>query len=276
MTTTTDPEIASKVNVAGTETNYHDQGSGHPVLLIHGSGAGVTAWANWRGLIPVLASSYRVLAPDIVGFGYTDPAKDGDYGLAMWTAHLIGFLDALEVPRVSVIGNSLGGALALRLAIDHPERIHKIVTMGSAGLSFPITDGLEKVWGYQPSLEAMRQLLDVFLYDSLIVPGDLAELRYRATLRPGSQETFASMFPAPRQQQLEKLAISEDALRGIGHQTLLVHGREDQVVPVTCSERLNKLIPNSDLHIFGKCGHWSQIERAADFAELVQNFFAKQ
>jgi 2-hydroxymuconate-semialdehyde hydrolase len=276
MTTTTDPEIASKVNVAGTETNYHDQGSGHPVLLIHGSGAGVTAWANWRGLIPVLASSYRVLAPDIVGFGYTDPAKDGDYGLATWTAHLIGFLDALEVPRVSVIGNSLGGALALRLAIDHPERIHKIVTMGSAGLSFPITDGLEKVWGYQPSLEAMRQLLDVFLYDSSIVPGDLAELRYRATLRPGSQETFASMFPAPRQQQLEKLAISEDALRGIEHQTLLVHGREDQVVPVTCSERLNKLIPNSDLHIFGKCGHWSQIERAADFAELVQNFFAKQ
>jgi 2-hydroxymuconate-semialdehyde hydrolase len=120
----------------------------------------------------------------------------------------------------------------------------------------------------------MRRLLDFFLYDTSIVSPDLAELRYRATLRPGAQETFASIFAAPRQKMLDSLTLPEDALRALPHRALLVHGREDQVVPVLTSERLNQLIPNSDLHVFGKCGHWSQIEKADEFAELVQNFLS--
>ncbi len=274
MTATIDPEFASKIDVAGIETNYHDQGLGSPVLLIHGSGAGVTAWANWRGLIPVLSSSHRVIAPDVVGFGYTDAPKDFQYNLHTWTGHLFGLLDALGIPRVSVIGNSLGGVLALKMAIDRPERVDRIVTMGSGGIPHPITDGLEAVWGYEPSLDRMRRLLDFFLYDTSIVSPDLAELRYRATLRPGAQETFASIFAAPRQKMLDSLTLPEDALRALPHRALLVHGRDDQVVPVLTSERLNQLIPNSDLHVFGKCGHWSQIEKADEFAELVQNFLS--
>jgi 2-hydroxymuconate-semialdehyde hydrolase len=276
MTATVGPEIANKIDVAGIETNYHDQGSGSPVLLIHGSAAGVTAWANWRGLIPVLRSSHRVIAPDVVGFGYTDAPKDFQYNLHTWTGHLFGLLDALGVPRVSVLGNSLGGALALKMAIDRPERIDRIVTMGSVGIPFPITDGLEAAWGYEPSPDKMRRLLDFFLYDTSSVSPDLVELRYRATLRPGAQETFASIFPAPRQKMLDSLTLPEDALGALPHQALLVHGRDDQVVPVHTSDRLNQLIPNSNLHIFGKCGHWSQIEKADEFAELVQNFLSKQ
>jgi len=276
MTATVGPEIANKIDVAGIETNYHDQGLGSPVLLIHGSAAGVTAWANWRGLIPVLSSSHRVIAPDVVGFGYTDAPKDFQYNLHTWTGHLFGLLDALGIPRVSVLGNSLGGALALKMAIDRPERIDRIVTMGSVGIPFPITDGLEAAWGYEPSPDKMRRLLDFFLYDTSIISPDLVELRYRATLRPGAQETFASIFPAPRQKMLDSLTLPEDALRALPHQALLVHGRDDQVIPVLTSERLNQLIPNSDLHVFGKCGHWSQIEKADEFAELVQNFLSKQ
>lgn len=276
MTATIGPEIASKIDVAGIETNYHDQGSGSPVLLIHGSGAGVTAWANWRGLIPVLRSSYRVIAPDVVGFGYTSAPEGFQYNLRTWTGHLFGLLDALGIPRVSVIGNSLGGALALKMAIDRPERVDRIVTMGSAGIPHPMTDGLEAVWGYEPSLDSMRRLLDFFLYDASVAGPDLAELRYRAALRPGVQEAFASMFPAPRQKMLDSLALPEDALRALPHRALLVHGRDDQVVPVLTSERLSRLIPNSDLHVFGKCGHWSQIEKADEFAELVQNFLSRQ
>lgn len=276
MTATIGPEIASKIDVAGIETNYHDQGSGSPVLLIHGSGAGVTAWANWRGLIPVLRSSYRVIAPDVVGFGYTSAPEGFQYNLRTWTGHLFGLLDALGIPRVSVIGNSLGGALALKMAIDRPERVDRIVTMGSAGIAFPVTDGLEAVWGYEPSLDSMRRLLDFFLYDASVAGPDLAELRYRAALRPGVQAAFASMFPAPRQKGVDSLALPEDALRALPHRALLVHGRDDQVVPVLTSERLSRLIPNSDLHVFGKCGHWSQIEKADEFAELVQNFLSRQ
>ena len=97
------PEIGSSIEAAGLTTNYHDVGSGRPVVLIHGSGPGVTGWANWRLTIPVLAGQRRVLAPDITGFGYTDKTPDDRYDMDIWRTHLVGFLDALELQQVDVI-----------------------------------------------------------------------------------------------------------------------------------------------------------------------------
>ena len=183
--TITGSEIGSTVNAAGVVTNYHAAGVGPPVLLIHGSGPGVSAWANWRGVFPDLAAGRHVVAPDIVGFGYTQRPGGFDFTPDRWMAHLVGFLDALALKRVSVVGNSFGGALALRLASRHPERVDRLVLMGSVGTSFPITPGLDAVWGYQPSVENMAALLEIFAYDRSLLGPDLAELRYRASVRPG-------------------------------------------------------------------------------------------
>jgi 2-hydroxymuconate-semialdehyde hydrolase len=269
------PEIARTITAAGIRTNVHDVGAGDPVLLIHGSGPGVSAWANWRLLMPELAKSRRVIAPDMVGFGYTDRPANQRYDMDTWVAQAVGLLDAMEIERTDLVGNSFGGALALALTIRHPQRVRRLVLMGSVGAKFPITPGLDAVWGYEPSLAAMRALLDIFAFDRKLVTDELAKLRYEASIRPGFQESFAAMFPAPRQRWVDAMASREDNIRAIAQQTLVVHGREDKVIPLANSLTLSSLIPRAQLHVYPQCGHWTQIEHAARFAQLVGNFLAE-
>lgn len=269
------PEIGRRVRTGGFETNLLEAGSGDPVLFIHGSGPGVSAWANWRLVIPALANERRVIAPDMVGFGFTDRPAGIAYTMDTWVRQALDLLDALDLPRVDLVGNSFGGALALALATRHPERVRRLVLMGSVGVPFAITPGLDAVWGYTPSFEAMRDLLDIFAYSRALVTDELAQLRYQASIRPGFQESFSAMFPAPRQRWVDAMCSPEAAIRALPHQTLVVHGREDQVIPLANSLTLASWIPRAQLHVFGQCGHWTQIEHAARFAQLVADFLAE-
>ena len=275
MSHSTNPEIGQRIRTGAFLSNVHDLGSGHPVLLLHGSGPGVTAWANWRLVMPELARQARVIAPDMVGFGYTDRPQGQRYDMDAWVAQAVDLLDALGIEQTDLVGNSFGGALALALAIRHPKRVRRLVLMGSVGVTFPITPGLDAVWGYTPSLDNMRGLLDIFAYDRGLVSDELARLRYEASIRPGFQESFAAMFPAPRQRWVDAMASAEQDIRALPHDTLIVHGREDQVIPLSNSLTLSQWIARSQLHVFGQCGHWTQIEHAARFARLVGNFLAE-
>lgn len=272
---TSSPEIGRSILAAGLATNVHDQGTGQPVMLIHGSGPGVTAWANWRLVLPDLARSRRVIAPDMLGFGYTERPAGVVYDLNHWVGHALGVLNALEIEQTDLVGNSFGGAIALALAIRHPQRVRKLVLMGSVGVPFAITPGLDAVWGYAPSLAAMRGLLDIFAHDRSLVTDELAELRYQASIRPGFQEAFAAMFPAPRQRWVDAMASREADIRAIAQDTLIVHGRDDQVIPLDNSLTLHRWISRSQLHVFGNCGHWAQIEHNRRFNQLVSNFLAE-
>jgi 2-hydroxymuconate-semialdehyde hydrolase len=266
------PELGASIRAGQFVTNYHDLGSGDPVVLLHGSGPGVSAWANWRLTLGPLSDHVRALAPDLVGFGFTERPTHATYGKDMWVQHLSDFLDAVGIPRTDLIGNSFGGGIALAFALRYPERVRRLVLMGSVGVSFPITPGLEAVWGYQPSIEAMRDLLDLFTFSRALVSDELAELRHRASVQPGFQESFASMFPPPRQAGVDSLASDEQEIASLEHRTLIIHGREDRVIPHTVSHRLFALIPDAELHMFGQCGHWTQIEHAHRFNQLVINF----
>ncbi|WP_324784417.1 alpha/beta fold hydrolase [Streptomyces sp. H51] len=268
------PEIGAEVTAGGIRTNYLEDGQGSPVVLVHGSGPGVTAYANWRLTIPALAKRMRVLAPDMAGFGFSERPEGVSYGLDLWVDQLVGFLDALELPSASIVGNSFGGAIALRAAARHPDRVDRLVLMGSVGVPFPLTEGegLDAVWGYQPSIENMRRLLDIFAHSRELVNDELAEVRYRASVQPGFQEAFSSMFPAPRQRWADAMVTPDDEIRALPHDTLIVHGREDRVIPLANSLRLMELIPAARLHVFGRCGHWTQIEWADEFNELVADF----
>jgi pimeloyl-ACP methyl ester carboxylesterase/nitrite reductase/ring-hydroxylating ferredoxin subunit len=269
------PEVGESVEVNGVRTNYHDVGSGPPVVLVHGSGPGVSAWANWRLTLPALSDRFRVLAPDLLGFGYTERTPGERYDIAAWTDHLVGFLDALGLERVSLVGNSFGGAVSLHLATRFPDRVDRLVLMGSAGVGFELTEGLDKVWGFEPSLPAMRAILDVFAYDRSLVGDDLARLRLDAATRPGVQEAFRAMFPEPRQAAVDALAVPEALVRALPHPTLLVHGRDDRVIPLTTSLRLLELIDDARLHVLGRCGHWVQIEHAEEFNRLLLDFLGQ-
>lgn len=269
------PEIGQSVDVKGISTNYMEAGeTGNPVLiLVHGSGPGVTAFANWNGVIPDLARDFHVYAPDMIGFGYTDcPADIADFTLDLWVDHITGFMDAVGIPEALFIGNSFGGALTLALAARYPGRVQKIVLMGAAGVPFTITDGLARVWGYQPSPEAMRGLMETFAYNASLVTDQIVQSRYEASIRYGAQENFARLFPEPRQQRLDRLATPDEHLRALSQPTLVIHGREDLIVPIDVSLKFLSLIPHSELHIFGECGHWTQIEKRDRFLQIVIPF----
>ncbi|HMT92353.1 alpha/beta hydrolase [uncultured Thiothrix sp.] len=271
----TNPEIAKQIQAAGIQTNYHDVGSGEPVLLIHGSGPGVSAWANWRLSLPALSTKFRVIAPDMAGFGFSERPTNYQYSMENWVTQAVGLLDALGLERASLVGNSFGGALALALAIHHPERVNKLVLMGSVGVPFKITEGLDRVWGYEPSLQAMKSLLDIFAYNRALVTDELAELRYQASIRPGFQESFSAMFPAPRQRWVDAMTSALADIWALPHHTLIIHGRDDQVIPLQNAYDLLDLIERSELHVFGQCGHWTQIEHATSFNQLVAEFLER-
>ncbi|MDO8363123.1 MAG: alpha/beta fold hydrolase [Actinomycetota bacterium] len=264
------PEIGRRIDANGIGTNYLEAGDGSPVLLVHGSGPGVSAYANWRLTLPDLATEHRVIAPDMAGFGFTD--KPGSYDMTGWVHQLDGLLTSLGLPQVSLVGNSFGGGLAIAFAARWPERVHKLVLMGAVGVSFPITEGLDRVWGYEPSIENMRSVMDYFAYDRTLVNDELAELRYRASIEPGVQEAFSAMFPAPRQRWVEAMATPDDQIAALPHETLIIHGRDDRVIPVDNAYRLLQLIDRSQLHVFGRCGHWTQIEHAKAFNSLLLSF----
>lgn len=271
------PEIANSIRTGEFNSNVHDVGTGGglPVMLIHGSGPGVSAWANWRQAIPALARDRRVIAPDMVGFGYTDRPAGIQYSMDTWVRQGLDLLDALGLEKVHLVGNSFGGALAMALAIRAPERVQRLVLMGSVGVPFPITEGLDAVWGYEASFENMRRIMDYFAWSRDLVNDELAKLRYEASIRPGFQESFSAMFPAPRQRWVDAMTSAEADIRTLPHETLIIHGREDKVIPLSNSLTLADWIPNAQLHVFGHCGHWTQIEHSARFNRLVGDFLAE-
>ena len=269
------PEVGLSVYTNGLCTNYHDTGTGSPVLLLHGGGPGVSAYTNWKLLMSALSQHRRVLAPDMAGFGFTERKPGVIYTLDNWLAQAVAFLDALDLPEVDVVGNAFGGSLAIALAIRHPHRVRRLVVTGGAGVSSPITPALDAAWGYEPSLENMRRMMNLFVFDHGLVDDNLVRQRFEASVRPGVQESFASMFPAPRQRWVDALASREADIAVLPHETLLIHGREDHVLPLENSLRLNQLIPRAQLHVFGRCGHLAHAEYPSRFAKLVENFLAE-
>ncbi len=273
MSVATDLETGQVVDVDGVPTHVHDAGDGPPLLLLHGSGPGVSAWSNWRLVLPELARTRRVIAPDQIGFNRTPAPEDVTYGRDTWTAHALALMDTLGIERFDVVGNSMGGAVALSLAAARPEAVGRLVVMGTMGISFPLPDGLAEAWGYEPSPEAMRSLLRRFVFDKSTITDDLVDLRLRASTEPGLQESFSAMFPEPRQAGVEDLALSHEELRRIDQPVLLVHGHDDEIIPFgLTSLPLMDVLPNADLAAFGRCGHWVMIERTDAFTRTVRAF----
>lgn len=271
---------AGRVDVAGVSTAVIDTGTPNgaaapPVLLLHGSGPGVTAIANWRPIIPAVSADRRVIAPDQLGFGGTATGQRRTYGRTAWTDHALALLDTLEIGTVDIIGNSMGGAIALSIAAARPDRVRRMVLMGSVGVAMALPPGLDAVWGYTPGMEQMRQVIGLFAHNRGLITDELVELRYQASINPPVRDSWEAMFPEPRQRWVDDLALSGVELGAIRAPVLMVHGRDDRVVPWrSSSAQLVDLLPDSRLHVLSGCGHWAMIEKTADFLAVVQPFLA--
>ncbi|WP_200826792.1 alpha/beta fold hydrolase [Marinobacterium lutimaris] len=261
------------VQAAGHETAYFECGQGAPLLLLHGSGPGVSGWTNWSGVMDQLAENFHVIVPDIAGFGFTE-FKDGtEYDIKFWVNHLVEFMDALGIDRASLVGNSFGGAVGLGLALFNPERLDKLVLLGTPAGTFVQTKGLAGAWLYEPSVENMRALMELFPYDKSLITDELVQSRYEASARAGAQEALRKLIPQPSEDgETMVKAFPEKAVRNIKAQTLVLHGRQDGVVPLQCGLALAENIPNADLFVFAQCGHWVQTEQKQKFLNIVTSF----
>lgn len=271
-----------RLETAGYESTVLRAGAGggeRPLLMLHGGGPGATAAANWTGALGVLGESTEALAPDLLGFGDTHP-DPRPQGMVSWqelrVEQLVAILDALGHERADLIGNSLGGSLALRLAVEHPDRVGRIVLMGSAGGPYPPGPGLAPLLGFydDPTAERLQSVLEAFVYD-LDAFGDvqaLAEARLERALDPEVSASWAAMYagpPAP-----EALQVDADALAALPHQVLLLHGRDDRIVPAEASLWLLEHLREADLLLLGRCGHWIMLERPEAFRRAVTDFIA--
>jgi 2-hydroxymuconate-semialdehyde hydrolase len=265
------------IRAGGVETFVVDAGdeSAQPsVLLLHGSGPGVTCLANWRTVLPPLSTTRRVIAYDQLGFGRSATGERRQYGRTAWTAHAWSVLDALDVGRVDIVGNSMGGAVALSMAVERPDRVRRLTLVGSMGVSMALPAGLDQVWGYTPSLANMERIIRLFAYDQSLATGDLVRMRHEASLDPAVRSSWEAMFPPPRQRWVDDLALADEELATVVAPVLLVHGRDDRVVPLRDSSLLLlDRLPDARLHVFGHCGHWTMIERTTEFVRLLDTFF---
>jgi 2-hydroxymuconate-semialdehyde hydrolase len=280
-------EAPLKVQTGNFTTHCEQSGNdrAETILFLHGSGPGVTAWSNWQFALPALADRFHCLAPDLVGFGATEHPQKPPTGMRswmrLWVDQCLALLDARQLGKVHLVGNSMGGAIALHLLMEAPERFERVVLMGSIGTPHKITPELDRLWGFydDPSVKMFRGIIRWFVYDDTFIADRLdtiAQTRFEAAMNPDVQRSFKAMFPAPRQAVIDDLVVPELALRRMDHSVLLVHGRDDKIVPLETSLHLLQHLATVQLHVFGQCSHWTQIEFAQKFNQLLGQFFAGQ
>ncbi|MEV6253105.1 alpha/beta fold hydrolase [Nocardia sp. NPDC051929] len=279
---TSDHPTASIREVDGVRTAVIDTGepagesAQPPLLLLHGSGPGVSAAANWRPVLPSLSHSRRVIAPDQLGFGGTATGAARTWGRQAWTRHALALMDELGIETYDIIGNSMGGAIALSLAAERPQAVRRLVLMGSMGVAMALPQGLDTVWNYRPGIENMREIIGLFAYDRGLITDQLVEMRYGASVEPAVAKSWEAMFPEPRQRWVDDLALSGAELTRVAQPTLMIHGRDDRVVPwKESSGALLELLPDVRLHVLGNCGHWTMIEKTAEFLGVVEPFLSE-
>ncbi len=251
------------------------------IVFLHGSGPGADAWSNWQLALPVFGEEMDAIAPDLVGFGKSiHPVPSPQHirqWMRYWVQEVLELLDILGKEKVHLVGNSMGGAIALQLLIEVPERFDHVVLMGAIGAPCQLTPALDRLWGFytDPTAENMRQLIRLFAYNAGLIRDRLEEItrtRLEAAMQPEVRRSFEAMFPEPRQRVLDALVIPERLLHGIEHRILLVHGRDDIIVPPDTSLYLTRHLSDSRMVLFGRCGHWTQMEQKDAFHHVIWSF----
>ena len=264
------------VDVDGLATRYLEAGRpGRPqVVLIHGGGAGADSSGNWRYTVPLLSHEFHLFALDMVGFGRTAKPDASSYSYSQHgrNLHLAGFLRAVGLEGASLVGNSMGGATALGVAMEHPDLVSRLVLMGSAGLVAEITEHLKPIIFYDFTLDGMQRLVTALTSSKFHVSSELVKLRYEASIQPDTRRAYAAMMQWIRDQG--GLAYPEDAIRTVKTPTLVINGKEDVVVPLSNAYRFLELLENSWGYFIPHCGHWAMIETPHDFAFAVRGFLS--
>jgi 4,5:9,10-diseco-3-hydroxy-5,9,17-trioxoandrosta-1(10),2-diene-4-oate hydrolase len=270
------------VGVKGRDIFVAETGAGPAVVLLHGGGPGASGMSNYARNVEALAENFRVIVPDMPGYGRSTKGVDRHDPFGYLADHIRGMLDELGIDRAHLVGNSYGGSCALRLALDTPDRVDKLVLMGPGGVGtsrgLP-SEGLKSLLGYYagdgPSLEKLRMFIRTYLvYDGEAVPDSLIESRYRASIDPEVVANPPLRRPAGLG-ALWRMDLTRDPrLSGLTTPTLVIWGRDDKVNKPSGAAMLAERLPNADVLITANTGHWVQWERA-DLFNAVTTAFLK-
>jgi 4,5:9,10-diseco-3-hydroxy-5,9,17-trioxoandrosta-1(10),2-diene-4-oate hydrolase len=256
--------------------SYTDVGEGPALLCLHGTGPGASGLGNYAGVLEELSREFRLIIPDLPGFGASTITKDDDEPWCrMAAAELHQFLEKLGVKRINLLGNSAGGAVSVHMALARPEMVPSLTLMGCHGLRVPLftpreMSGVQLMRSYhaKPTLEKMKALIETFFYDPKTVDVEkIAKERYEKTSQGMMQgnERIARGRP-------NSVKVTTDELAKLSMPTLLIWGRDDRFVGVDDGLVFAASIPDARLVLLSKCGHWAQIERRADFVAQVRGF----
>lgn len=271
---TLQPPASRFAQAGGVKIHYHEAGSGTPLICIHGAGPGATAWSNFRGSFADLSRHFRTILLDMPQYGKSDkPVIEGGR-LAFLAKTVKAFMETLGIGQAHFIGNSMGGQSALKLAIDFPEKINRLVVIGSsplkAGSIFQplpleaIRNIREYYRGEGANRAKMRQLLESFVSNPTLITDDLVEERYQSSVEPDILELNG-----------KPVADTEDLyfeLPRVKAKTMLVWGQDDRAGALDVGLIMLRRIPDGRLYLFSKCGHWAQVEHREEFNRIVIDF----
>jgi 4,5:9,10-diseco-3-hydroxy-5,9,17-trioxoandrosta-1(10),2-diene-4-oate hydrolase len=266
------------IELDSVKIRYWSAGEGEPIILLHGGNSCIEIWSF---NINELAKHYRVYAFDMVGHGLSDkPAAD--YSLDYQLGFLQCFMDALDINRATLIGNSMGGSIALKFAIQFPQRVNKLILVSSFGLgreidffkrilaTFPFFVNLSR-----PSRQGAKAMLSSCVYNPQSLPAEWVELSYQYFKVPNKKRTIQSMvstnfnFWGLKNEVFQPIVTQ---LKNINAPTLVFWGKQDKVIPVKHANIAAKQIPTSRLHVFDRCGHWAQVEYSEEFNQMTLDF----
>lgn len=261
------------VETAGYKTHFVEAGSGTPLILIHGGGAGADGLGNWQYCIPHFAQNFRVIAYDMVGFGKSDSPdpETFPYDRQSRTDQAIALIEALNLGPVNMIGNSMGGAATLGVAMKRPDLLNKIVLMGSAGLNRKVPPAIAASASYDFSMEAMRGVIRVLTRPDYEIDDEM--VRYRYDLLIDSPEKRASYLRTMKGViDAGGLYYENDEIAAIETPALVFHGRDDKVIPLSEALEMLGLLREAQAHFIPHCGHWAMVEQPEIFASVSTTF----
>ena len=268
------PPRGKTVESADLTLHYHDHqtaaGNGRTVVFIHGSGPGASGYSNFKLNAPVLAEAgYRVIVPDLPGFGYSSKPTGIDYTTDFFVTHLVGLLDAIGVERCALVGNSLGGGVAIRTALDHPQRIEKLVLMAPGGIeeldTYMAMPAMARMIASFTSgaldRGGLRQILQTLVFDPAVVTDALVDERY-AVAQTQPPDVLGRM----------RIPNMEAELGSIACPVLAFWGLDDEMLPAGGGHKILKACRPSRLIEVADCGHWVMVEHARMFNAACLDF----
>ena len=276
MTVISEASTSKYVMAGDVKMHYNEVGTGDvTIICLHGAGPGASSWGNFTSNIEAFAKDHRVLLVDMPMFGKSAKIKIEYPKLTNVARIMRDFMDAIGLKKAHIVGNSFGGQVALKTAIDYPDRVGHVVIIGSAPVQHSLfcpmpVEGVKLIESYYkedgPTPAKLKKILQTLVYDSSYLTDEIVQARFETSIEP---ETLrVQSLPGVKKQVLN------DEFGDIKSPVLVVWGMDDRAGALDVGLLMTRHIPNAQMHIFNKCGHWAQVEHAEEFNRLVLDFIA--